>query len=222
MERVASAVMKIRIPARAAAVATALVLALTGCSSDNTASSENPGEPEPARSDRATPSAGPADVSSSPAPSTDARFAVFADGVPAEGWELTESYQVPEGGAKDDRPIEPSLTFSAEYRGPGANPNVAPFIAVSGHEADLAERRELQGELDREVTEGEIGGRKAFWASDPEDVEGGVTVAIAFAEDFTVELTGASVTLDQLRGFAAALKPATEQEWAAAGGTLAD
>ena len=58
--------------------------------------------------------------------------------------------------------------------------------------------------------------------ADPVDPEVGSFVTLDFGEGYSIELFATYVPLDDLLTWAGSLRPATEAEWVAAGGNLAE
>lgn len=151
----------------------------------------------------------------------DPHYAVFPSGVPGPGWELTEaSRQL--GAGRDVLGGLPGVDWYAEFDGPAVDGNTDAHVSLTGYAQSLEERRSESVSSTAQVTEGEINGRKAFWSVEPEDPESGATVTWEVTPDYTLELFGTGIDLEELLTMARTVQDATEAEWVAAGGVLSD
>ena len=184
------------------------LLALGACNSgsddDNNARGSQPGAAAPGGQND------PGDV-------PDPHYAVFPNNVPAAGWELTEAVRMLGTGREVQLGSLPGVDWYAEYDGPeGDNPV---YLLLTGYIQSLDERRAELESGDRQVTEGEINGHKAFWSFDPED---GALVTWEVTPDYTLEVFATGISLDETLAMARTVKDASEAEWKAAGGQVAD
>jgi hypothetical protein len=151
----------------------------------------------------------------------DPHYAVFPSGVPGTGWELAEAIRQL-GGGRDVLGGLPGVDWYAEFEGPELDGNTDAHLSLTGYAQSLEERQAESVSSTARVTEGEINGRKAFWSVEPEDPESGATVTWEVTPDYTLELFGTGIGLDELLAMARTVKDATEAEWVAAGGVLSD
>ena len=194
-----------------AAVLTSL-LALGACGSEGDSASD----------DRRAGSAGVSkSESTSSADRPDPHYAVFPSGVPGPGWELSEAVRQL-GSGRDVLGGLPGVDWYAEFEGPAVDENTDAHVSLTGYVQSLEVRRTESVSSTARVTEGEINGRKAFWSVEPEDPESGSTVTWEVTPDYTLELFGTGISLDELITMARSVRDATEAEWVAAGGVLSD
>lgn len=194
-----------------AGAAIAALLALGGCAAASAAVSAGAASAGAA-------SAGAGSAGATPVASS-THYAVFPAKVPGPGWQLNKSIR-PIGGARDfARSEEPGLDWWSEYEGPGAHRNARPDLMLIGSTNTLEEQRHVERAAAADVTSGRVSGRPAFWSADS---TGGAFVAISWADDYTVTLSGQGLSLEALRQMAGALRGATESEWTSAGGRISD
>lgn len=195
----------------ALAVVLTSLLALGACGSGS----------DDSRSDAARPGPVGNSDSASAADLPDPHYAVFPSRVPDTGWELSEAVRQ-RGGGRDVLGGLPGVDWYAEFEGPAVDANTDAHLSLTGYVQSLEERRTESVSSTARVTEGEINGRKAFWSVEPEDPESGASVTWEVTPDYTLELFGIGVGLDELLAMARTVKDATEAEWVAAGGVLSD
>lgn len=187
----------------------AATLALAGCSSGD--------DDSPAGSS----DSGSASGSVAAAPAPPSQFALFPGNTPAAGWQLSEAVKLTNTGQGTTLGSLPGVDWYAEFDGPDGDGDIEPYISLTAYTEPLATRRATLSET-ADVTDGEIEGRKAFWSSDPQNPDDGAIVTIAFDENYSIEVFATAVDLDELVEIAKTVRPATEAEWEAAGGVVAD
>lgn len=197
----------------ALAVVLTSLLALGACDSGSDDSGTDETRPGVA-ADRNSDSASSAEL-------PDPHYAVFPSGVPGSGWELSEAVRQL-GSARDVLGGLPGVDWYAEFEGPAVDGNTDAHLSLTGYAQSLEERRSESVSSTARVTEGEINGRTAFWSVEPEDPESGGTVTWEVTPDYTLELFGTGIGLDELLAMARTVRDATEAEWVAAGGVLSD
>lgn len=152
-------------------------------------------------------------------PGPDPHYAVFPAKVPGTGWELTEATRQLGTGREAQLGGLPGVDWYAEFDGPDTDDNTNVYLLLTGYIQSLEERRAETESDAAGVTEGEINGHKAFWSFDPED---GAVVTWEVNPDYTLEVFATGISLNELLTMARSVKDATEAEWVAAGGQIAD
>jgi len=170
-------------------------------------------------SSTAQPGAAAPGAQAKPGKVPDPHFVVFPDKVPATGWELTEAVRELNTGRAVQLGGLPGVDWYAEFNGPPASNGANAYLSLTGYTQSLEERKGEQSPGPG-TSEGDFNGHPAFWGSVPDD--GGVVVTWQVADDYTIEVYGTGLSLDQLLAFARTVKDATQDEWVAAGGKLSD
>lgn len=183
------------------AVAIGLVLGIAGCSDDSGdggVSSSTPGATTVATASATTDS--------------EQNYVVFPDGPPAEGWVISTAARTEDPETMDFLDEVDGIHWSTEYEqmGDADEDEDYPYLKVSGIDRPLGA---VQYSETITWTDGEIGGRPARWGVDSEDPEGSTYVLFALSDRTTITLESFLVTLDDLRGFAADLEPASADDW---------
>jgi hypothetical protein len=197
----------------ALAVVMSSLLALGACNSSGDdakkSSNANPGAAAPAGQTK-------------PGKLPDPHFAVFPDKVPAAGWELTEAVRELGTGREVQLGGLPGVDWYAEFDGPPVAGGANAYLSLTGYTQSLDERKEESVSETSTVNQGQINGHDAFWSIDPQDPDAGAVVTWTVADDYTIEVYGTGLSMDQLLAFARTVKDATQDEWIAAGGKLSD
>ncbi|MBA3742702.1 hypothetical protein [Sporichthya sp.] len=156
---------------------------------------------------------------SNPGEAPDPHYAVFPSKVPGTGWELTEATRQIGTGREVQLGGLPGVDWYAEFDGPPAEGGTNAYLSLTGYSQSLEERRAESVSDPSNVTEGDISGHKAFWILDPED---GAVVTWEITSDYTIEVFSTGISLGELLAMARSVKDASEAEWVAAGGQIAD
>lgn len=151
----------------------------------------------------------------------DPHYVVFPDKTPGTGWTLTESLRETGTGRNAALGGLPGLDWYSEFDGPDVGGEKS-YLSLTGYAQSLDDRRADLVDEGTTAQDGDINGHKAFWVTDPSDSQEGVTITYEVAENYTIEVFGTGVTLDQLLAFARTVKDASESEWKAAGGKTSD
>ncbi len=142
----------------------------------------------------------------------DSRFAVLKLG----RWFLSQGVK-PIGASRKLYLVEnTSFDWYAEY----AEPVTDQSVRITAHLRALAAQTAVLKKLGGKVTEFSVGGRKAVWSAPPGAAP--VTVLIAWAPNYTIELAASGVEIDDTLALAKALRPADEVAWKKAGGLVID
>lgn len=152
----------------------------------------------------------------------DPHYAVFPARVPGAGWELTEAVRMLGAYRGVQLGGLPGVDWYAEFDGPSAAGNTPVYLSLTGYTQSLEERKAESVSASSNVTEGDVNGRKAFWSTDPGDPGSGAFVTWEITPDYTLEVFGTGISLTELLAMARTVKDATEAEWIAAGGQVAD
>lgn len=152
----------------------------------------------------------------------DPHYAVFPSKVPAPGWELTEAVRMLGTGREVQLGGLPGVDWYAEFDGPEGDGSAKVYLTLTGYIQSLEERKAESVSATSDVTDGEINGHPAFWSIDPDDLGSGAVVTWEVTPDYTLEVFATGVSLNELLAIARTVKDATEAEWIAAGGQVAD
>src|SRR5882757_8470940 len=194
----------------------ALALSLSACGSTKSATT---GAANPPTVAATTPST--ADPSLAPAPdatptTSGAVYVAFSAMVPADNWDITQAARRDDPKSAGDLDSDvPGLDWSAQYQdGSVQDETKAPYVMVSGFSAKF---EDVSGDVAADDAQqkgaGDINGHRAVWGMNPADTDTNTYVVYEQSPGHTVELDGANLTLDQLRAYATALQPVSEQDW---------
>ncbi len=156
---------------------------------------------------------------STPAPSS--RYVLFPGSVPAPGWELSQAQRSVDEDRESELGALPGVDWYAEFEQLDTDAEDIPYLSVTGYTESLDQLRATISPTGQ-LSEGDIAGRRAFWGSDPADPGVGSFVTMDFGDGYSIELFGTFVPLEDLLTWAGSLRPASEAEWVAAGGVVAE
>jgi hypothetical protein len=194
----------------------ALALSLSACGSAKTSDAAPPpavAATTPSTADPVVPTA-----DATPGPTTSgAAYVVFPNAVPADSWEITDAARKDDPSTAGDLDQIDGLEWSAQYQdGSVEDETKAPYVMISGFNTAFADVvNDVAGE-DAQKTDGQINGHQASWGTltGQEAGDTNTFVVLELTPGHTVELDGANLTADTLKGYAELLQPASEQDWA--------